>query len=822
MARKPWFDSRQQKELPIRVNDLFTANGVTWVGTDKGLVIWERHTAKWRLAGKQKYENCSFVSWNKNYLILSVIDQGLFLYNKKTEAYTSLPLKALDGSIISNNSIQELYLDSDENLWISFLNSGLIYANLRKTKFKSLPIFQTPGMEKKSYNYWCLWEDKAENLWYGTTNNGLFRFDEKGNFLAHFQQDEGNSYALPNEWVTGIQHGEEGNFLISTRSGIALLNPESKKMRLVATDNGEVGHDFPFLLQLKNGDLLASSKDEGIFRLVNRNGKYVLRNIWASGTDYNSMFEDQSGHIYTSRNDVEVEVFQMVEDTLNLLYTLPLRGIVTDYFEEEDGKTLWISSFSGLAKINIATQQIDSIYTERDGLPTKNIHALLADDSQNLWLSTPSGLVFFDKEKQQFKSFSLTDGTQSSEFHIGAALKRKNGQLWFGGNNGITIIEPEKISYLKQPPKVQITGILINDEKTDNLHCENTEVSNISQIKKLDCKYNENTISFEFVAIDYSDPQTTQLKYKLEGRDKQWVELAKGEPGFARYSSLRENTYRFLVKGANSDGEWGEAEEMMTICILPPFQRTWEFRLLMLCLLGGIGYMWYRYRINQIREKAELNTRVAENKMSALRAQMNPHFVFNSLQTLNGLIVRKEMRDAIEYVSQFAKLMRMILENSRVGSISLEKEIELLELYIKVEARRFKTPFTYKIRVAKEVDTYSIEIPSMLLQPFVENAIKHGLFHKQGQGHIDIAFIRENGLLQCVVEDDGIGRIKSAELNAQQGRQHKSRGLEIVKERLNIIKAYNPGDYDIQVVDLYDRNQHPTGTRVEIFLPIKN
>ena len=199
---------------------------------------------------------------------------------------------------------------------------------------------------------------------------------------------------------------------------------------------------------------------------------------------------------------------------------------------------------------------------------------------------------------------------------------------------------------------------------------------------------------------------------------------------------------------------------------------------------------------------------------------MNPHFVFNSLQTVNGFIARQDLRGAMEYINQFARLMRVILENSREGQISLEREIELLELYMKIEARRFSNPFTFAITVGKEVDTYNMEIPSMLLQPFVENAIKHGLFHKKEAGHISIAFLRENGGLKCVVEDNGVGRVKSAELNAQQGRDHKSRGLEIVNERLAIISASHPGNYDVKTSDLLDRQHNPTGTRVEITLPL--
>jgi LytS/YehU family sensor histidine kinase len=199
-----------------------------------------------------------------------------------------------------------------------------------------------------------------------------------------------------------------------------------------------------------------------------------------------------------------------------------------------------------------------------------------------------------------------------------------------------------------------------------------------------------------------------------------------------------------------------------------------------------------------------LNTRIAENKMSALRAQMNPHFIFNSMQTVNGIISRKDMMGAVKYINQFSRLMRLILENSRGGNVSIEKEIEFLKSYMEIKKRRFKDPFSYNITVDDEVNTFDTEIPSMLTQPFVENAIKHGLFHKKGKGIISIKFLRENGSLKCIIEDDGVGRAKTLELNTQSGRTHQSRGLQIVDERLELIRQSHPGNYKVKITDLFD------------------
>ncbi len=574
------------------------------------------------------------------------------------------------------------------------------------------------------------------------------------------------------------------------------------------------------IYKLSNGDILASTSGNGIQFLRKDNGSYRLVRATQPAASFTNIYEDKKGNIYASNDDQSIDVFKLAGDTLILTAKLPFKGSAFSYYGEPEGKKLWVGSLSGLAKIDLESKTVDTIYTEKDGLPDKSIHSMLASDANTLWLGTPKGLVRFLIKEQIFQTFSLADGTQSSEFYLWAAIKRPNGELWFGGSNGITIVRPDDISYLETKPVVKITGIKINDLERPGLADSKTGATNITQINHLDLDYGDNTLSFEFVAIEYSDPTNNQLRYMLKGADDHWLELKKGELGFARYPKLSHGDYTLVIQAANSDGVWGDPVEVIKVKINPHWTNTWPFKISISILVGLLTWLIIRYRIAQIQEKADLNTRVAENKMAALRSQMSPHFVFNSLQTVNGFIAKQDLRGAMEYINQFARLMRVILENSREGQISLEREIELLELYMKIESRRFSNPFTYSINVGEEVDTYNMEIPSMLLQPFVENAIKHGLFHKKEGGHINIAFLRKNGSLKCVVEDNGVGRAKTAEINAQQGRNHTSRGLQIVNERLAIIRAANPGEYDVKITDLLDRQQNPSGTRVEITLPL--
>lgn len=818
MGREEWFQGISP--IPTSVTSILTENDtLTWLGTSSGLISWNRQKNSFRYVDSLPRKNCTFVAKGNNELIVLVPEEGLFLFDKGRETATKYLLKSTESKTVSTETFDNLHLDKNENLWISFNSNGLSFTNLRKTKFGASPK-QTLSTKNTTWNYMEFMEDAAGNIWHGTNTDGIYVLDNAGKLKNHFDANPQNPNSLPFVSVQCVQQDRTGNIWVGTAVGFAQFSPPNSFFH-VYTEKGENNLFFTDIYQLKTGEILTSTVSNGVYMIKQTKGKAVLVNILESKKGFTTIYEDSKNRIFICKNETEIGVYALKNGKLDSIESVQIRGGVYGYYENVNNNTLWIATLNGLAKVDLTDLKKKPILlTEKNGLPDKYITAMLADNSQNLWLSTAKGLAYFNMDSTYVRTFSLADGMQSSEFYLSAGLKRRNGELWFGGSNGITIVNPNNITYPDNKPIVKITDIKINDLERPGLADFNTGATNISQIRHLDLDYGDNTLSFEFVAIEYSDPANNRLRYMLKGADDHWVDLKKGELGFARYPKLKNNIYTLIIQGANSDGIWGEPIEALQITINPHWTNTTWFKISLAAIIALISWLIIRYRIAQIREKADLNTRVAENKMAALRSQMNPHFVFNSLQTVNGFIAKQDLRGAMEYINQFARLMRVILENSREGQISLEREVELLELYMKIESRRFGTPFTYTINVGDNVDTYSMEIPSMLLQPFVENAIKHGLFHKKEGGHINIAFLRVNGSLKCVVEDNGVGRAKTAELNTQQGRGHKSRGLQIVNERLAIIRAANPGNYDVKISDLFDRQQNPSGTRVEITLPL--
>ena len=215
-------------------------------------------------------------------------------------------------------------------------------------------------------------------------------------------------------------------------------------------------------------------------------------------------------------------------------------------------------------------------------------------------------------------------------------------------------------------------------------------------------------------------------------------------------------------------------------------------------------------------QKLENERRIADMEMIALRSQMNPHFIFNCLNSINRFVLRNDTESASDYLTKFSKLMRMVLENSKQVLIPLEEEVKCLELYIQMEQFRCKNSFTYYVKYHDGVNTEEAMIPPLLLQPFVENAIWHGVNPKEGDGKIGIEFFQKEETLYCVIKDNGIGRKKASELKSQLSEHHKSMGLQITKERLAILGEQDSNESPVEIEDLYDENSNAAGTKVTI------
>jgi sensor histidine kinase YesM len=240
--------------------------------------------------------------------------------------------------------------------------------------------------------------------------------------------------------------------------------------------------------------------------------------------------------------------------------------------------------------------------------------------------------------------------------------------------------------------------------------------------------------------------------------------------------------------------------------------------------ISAIVIIIFRIRVRQIRIKQqaefEQQVEISKAELKALRAQMNPHFVFNSLNSIQHYILNSKGDEAVKYLNKFAKLIRIILSNSEKPTVTINEDIEALRFYLELERMRFENKFEYSIKIDESIDGDYDEIPPMLIQPYLENAILHGINPKDGNGKIEITMKIVNQFIKISIADDGIGREKSKAIQSlQPAARHKSLGMKITKDRVRILNNIHQSNLNVNIIDLYNDKMEAIGTQVDLFIP---
>lgn len=305
--------------------------------------------------------------------------------------------------------------------------------------------------------------------------------------------------------------------------------------------------------------------------------------------------------------------------------------------------------------------------------------------------------------------------------------------------------------------------------------------------------------------------------YRLKGIDKKWQHLKSGNR--ASYTNIRPGKYIFEVKGTNSDGIWNPQKTRLNITIVPPFwNRAWFRIILGLAFAGILVAIVFGIRRKE-RGRTELNRQMADLKLQALRARMNPHFIFNTINSIQYFISENANQEAYFYLSKFSKLLRTTLNVSEMAAVPLHQEMEILDLYLTLQKLRFEDKLNYKLQVGENIDTNHTLIPSMLIQPYVENAIEHGIPFARQQGLVQVDIKRNGVALICDITDDGIGINQALREKQKEPTGYRSQGMQLTRERLNIINQSSSSDIDVRITDLSDVDPNQHGTRVTLRIP---
>jgi streptogramin lyase len=757
---------------------------------------------------------------------------GLNIFDKNNNTFTRLVSISNNDNSLNNNNIANIYEDKSGIVWIA-TEKGVNKIDRNSYKFVHFQHVQNNDNSLNNNLVWSFLEEKNNNIWIGT-DEGIDLYDKKNDKFSLLKSSFANK-SLSGIHVKSMIIDKNGNAWIGTENfGVGEFNDSGtglrKKLSLIKIFNNKTGlcdNTVWCLLEDKKGNIWIGTNG-GLNRYDGKTGemKSFKSNLYnpygISNNIINALFEDRSGIIWIGtynglgRFDYVSQKIYTYKHITNNLQSLSSNRIFGIY--EDSYGIIWIGTMGGgLNRFDNKTG-IFKHYTEKDGLANNMVYCILEDKNSNLWLSTNSGISKFNIKTESFVNYDVKDGIQSSEFNQNAALITKDGELFLGGMNGFNAFYPDDIHQNKYIPPIVITNFKKYNE---------VQRSEINDGDTIELSYKDNFFSFEFSALDYSNPLKNKYAYKLERFDKDWIYCDANER-FAEYTKVSPGVYKFRVKGTNCDGVWNEEGVSITIIINPPWWATWMFRIPFIFFVIFTGWYIITRRFRQLNKKHEMEKKVLEIEkqlfdleQKALQLQMNPHFIFNSLNSIQSFIVNNDSDRATLYLAKFAQLMRLILANSREQFVSVKDEIKILIYYMDIENLRFDNKFDYKITVDPEIDDDFVGIPPMIIQPYVENAILHGIIHKTGKGNISINLSLQKDNIHCVVEDDGVGREKAMEIKNNSGLKHKSRGMIITKERLEILNKQIKGQISVSVFDLKDENGNAKGTKVEIIIPFK-
>jgi hypothetical protein len=551
------------------------------------------------------------------------------------------------------------------------------------------------------------------------------------------------------------------------------------------------------------------------------NGKFKSYRIPTSPEeqfDIWTIYEDHTGKIWVGTYTHGLYSFDGEKFTEE---TNRLKISAKDFFgiaEDNDGR-MYFGTLGGVFIYDpegAGGKTTDSI-KEADGLSSELIFCMTMDSgNKNLWIGTNQGLSKFDvaayaKDKSKhITTLGKEEGFTGVESNSNGNYLDENGEMWFGTVNGLIHYFPKNFRNNTAAAKTSITGM--------RLFYKDTTLS-----PGMELSYSENNISFDYVGICLTNPAKVRYRFMLAGFETDWSPPTPDRT--ARYSNLPPGSYTFKVRSCNNEGMWNDEPAVFSFVINTPiWKRSWFWLLLTsaaICILSLSIF----YRIRQIKKRERIETEsqvaMARNELKALRAQMNPHFVFNSLNSIQHFILTNKSADAGKYLNKFARLMRVILNNSEKSLITIREELEYLQLYLDLEEMRFEGKFTSAIDISEDIDIDYFEIPAMLLQPYVENAILHGLTPLNGGGELKIMMRLEKNTIVCSVIDNGIGREKAREMRQLSNRKdHKSLGMKITHDRLELINRLNNSQLSLTITDLYKEDGSAAGTRVDIFIPV--
>ncbi|MGV3632126.1 MAG: two-component regulator propeller domain-containing protein [Bacteroidota bacterium] len=836
-------DKNRMIALPLSSSDqnwvrgLESLNGKLYLATREGL--FETSDLKRFTQVTSRFElNLTGICHFRGHLYLSDTDGKIYAYYPGSNSMRE------EVNIRQEVFLNSCFIDSKGNLWSAFLN-GIIF---KRPGGKAEIINNAMGLPFNACN--VVYEDRNGTIWIGSDGMGLFRF--AGSQMIYFNKG----------------HGMQSELITSS------LEYDSKTLVFGSYDNGLlVYRDKKFEnLPLKKAIIWATVEDK-------------QKNLWIGTEDglfktnlkQTQEFNEESGSpgakvtcFYKLSNDkilaggaggisvIENGKVQLLESNFDHVPTGTIRHIVKykgkiicaadgGLFEFKDGRysrylnhrlssyslkvdsenALWIGTEDGLFRTE--GKYLKKVFLSDQ--PASNFINFIVYHDQKIFAGTNNGLYVLrnlkQKEKAQVMHFGIEEGVVNLETNINSGMIDSYGRLWFGTASGLVRFDTETIDEMKLvKPFLNVLGVKLNFQTFD--YGDYSNKLNLEGLPvELVLPHTKNNLIVELDGVQLKNYPDLKYEYWLEGFDTSWTPTFNSP--LVNITNLPSGTYTLHVRAKNAIRSLSQ-EFKMDIRIKPVFYKTWWFILLCIIAFLALLYSYFQFRINRERakryqESLEFKTKLLALEQQSLNASMNRHFIFNSLNSIQYFINTQDKYSANKYLTNFAKLIRKNLDASTENNnqVTLQQEIERLELYLSLESMRFKDRFDYRIDTG-DIDLESVEVPAMLFQPFVENSIMHGILpNTDVKGLITIKLSIENNKIVVCIEDNGIGIENSMAKKGLLEGDHKSQGMQITARRINLLNKLSREDYELDgPFQINDENRLINGTRVLIKIPYKN
>lgn len=742
----------------------------------------------------------------------------------------------------SSKPIINIYKDADNKVWISISDNGIACYDLSDLKKPRFTLFMEQSISRVIM-------DHERNYWFSSTSDGLYFMPSIGfRILTSTFNKKIYSLAAVNNsiYYTQLERGcskIDLNNIDGSAQKVALPTSAYREIsHVLSLDEHLVVNNTKYFFRDTTGRQLVKPKHENL-TYIEHYGDSIKRKIiselepFERGTFGITNKGDSlllvGGKGFVLRYDLSTHEIREINFKEKIKFTA---------LAESDTGTIWLGAVDGLYSIQNSRLKKwayeDRLFAGRitcidnfnnalvigtnngllfkrneellkidlqDGLSSEMIKCLYTVNDTVIWLGTDRGLAKINF--QDFETFSYDISTIS--YLDGLPAHSVNdiiivaNTVYLATENGVVQFHPEELNVSRIIPKARIEAFYVNDELRTNFQSS-------------EFKSKENNIQIDFKAIAYVRQGKVVYRYLLKGLDKHEINT-KGM--IARYADLAPGNYTFQVSASYDGVNYSKPSEI-SFTIKKHISQTLAFVIIFWLVVAAFIVFLIVYLLSAQRRKDELKRNMLLAEQKALRMQINPHFFFNSLTSIQQYMLKNDRSMAQNSISEFAQLIRLVLENSKSNFVALKNELELIKKYLEVEKRRFTDKLDFEINIDQEINTQKISIPPLLLQPIIENGIWHGLMPLEKGGKISIRFMlhdTENQLLLCEIIDNGIGRKKSTALNQSRSIFHKSTGLKNLDERIELMNESYRTNMKIEFNDLYP-DQENTGTKVLFYI----